>query len=190
MKKAREILIPDDRPLTWDEYQDYSTHAFNSSSWYATEYSRTEQQVRDKLYKKGYPREEVDVVDKQGDSHQFNMVEDTIEKLREGLILDDERIAKSTADRGLSSGKGASAIRMDLMRKGIDSKTIDNVIDELENNEDAVIASVDKVAQRFLRSSACRKIENEWERSQKLTRAILSKGFSYSDIQLWKELQE
>ena len=39
MKKARVVTIPEDRPLTPEEYEDLRTHAVNSSVWYATTYN-------------------------------------------------------------------------------------------------------------------------------------------------------
>lgn len=189
MKKAREIEIPEDRNLTWEEYCDFNNHAVKSSTWYASNYSRNSSQIRDKLYRKGYPRDEVAVDMPDGTTEYKNMVEDTLVYLVEAMLLDDRGYAESVIRGQLSRGVGLSKIRSALMQKGVDSELANELLEEMDL-EDRVTAAVDKAAERVLRSSAYRKLPEGWPRQQKLTQQLLSKGFSFDDIAQWKEAQE
>lgn len=189
MKKARQIEIPQDRDLTWEEYFDYSEHAMKSSSWYATNYNRNSQQIRDKLYAKGYPQGEITVKLKNGETLIKNMVEDTIDRLTESLLIDDRQYATSIIRIQIDRGNGISKVRSALMQKGVDRELTDELLQELDL-DDKISEAVDKAAQRVLRSSAYLKQPEGWARQQRLTQQLLSKGFSFDDISRWKENQD
>lgn len=189
MKKAREIVIPDDGVITLEEYNDYSQHAFASSSWYATNYARNSNQIRDKLYRKGYPSDEVTVKLESGEVMYKNMVEDTVERLIESLLIDDRHYAESVARSQVRQGNGMSKVRSMLMQKKVDSDLISEVIEELDL-DDEIVEAVARQAERVIRSSQYQKIPEGWARQQKLTQKLLAKGFSFDDISRWKENQE
>lgn len=187
MKKARVVTIPEDRPLTPEEYEDLRTHAVNSSVWYATTYNRSEQQLREKLYAKGYPKEPIPAVDILGEVREVDLVEEVLDHLRQdAYVIDDTRLARHAIERAFASGEGPSKVRMSLLRRGIDRETIDELLDEL-GESDAKDAALEKAAERVLASSAYRRIEEPWKRKQKLVTVLTSKGFGFGDINDWWE---
>lgn len=189
MKKAREISIPDDGVITLEEYEDYSKHAFSSSSWYASNYSRNSNQIRDKLYRKGYPVDEVTVKLDNGEVMHKNMVEDTVQRLQDSLLIDDRNYAESVVRSQVRQGNGLSKIRSMLIQKKVDSELANSVIESLEL-EDEIIQAVSIQAERIIRSSQYQKLPPGWARQQKLTQKLLAKGFSFDDISQWKETQD
>lgn len=189
MKKARQIEIPETRNLSWEEYSDFNSHAIASSMWYASNYTRNSNQIRDKLYAKGYPRDEVAVDLLDGKTDYKNMVEDTVEHLVESLLIDDRQYALSVINSQLSRGFGMSKVRMALSMKKVDRDLAQDLLDSLDleaQNFDAI----DKAAQRVLKSSAYLKLAEGWPRQQKLTQQLAMKGFSFGDISEWRANNE
>lgn len=190
MKKARQIEIPKDRPLTYKEYEDYSEHAYNSSIWYIERYFCSSGQVKDRLYKKGYSRDTINFVknDKSG-VDSTNIVEDTIFKLQEQKYLNDEYYAEKTLNQKISEGKGLNFIRGFLYQKKVDSEIINKIIENF-NDEDSIIEAIDKVSESFIKTSTYKKQENDFLKTQKLTQKLISRGFSFDDISLWRDSKE
>lgn len=189
MKKAREIEIPADRPLSLDEFTDFRTHAFKSSSWYATEYLRSEQQIIDKLLRKGYTREDVNYLDKNGVEHSFNIIDEVITKLREYHLVNDDSYARTLIERYSSSGRGRNYTRNKLVEKGIQPEVIDDLLDELID-EDETFESVNAAATRYMNTSSYRREENHFKQKQKLTAHLISRGFTFDDIRNWEDQRE
>lgn len=185
MKKAREIEIPEDRPLTFEEFTDFKNHAYNSSSWYATEYVRTEKQIRDKLLKKGYINGEVDYLNEKGVEESFDIIEWVLEKLRDYLLIDDDALARRFVERELNNGKGAQWIHQKLSAKGISHDRVDELIEEMKS-DDVTIEGVERVAERYMRNSTYLKQPDKYKKRQKLVSHIISRGFSFDDITLWE----
>lgn len=189
MKKAREIEIPETRNLTWEEYSDFNSHAIASSMWYASNYSRNSNQIREKLYKKGYPKDEVAVDTHSGETIYKDMVEDTVEYLIECLLIDDRQYATSVINSQLNRGLGISRIRSALFAKQVDRELADELLDTLDL-DDQKFDAIEKAAQRVLKSSAYLKLAEGWPRQQKLTQQLASKGFSFGDISEWRANNE
>lgn len=189
MKKARQIEIPETRNLTWEEYVDFNSHALNSSMWYASNYVRNSNQIREKLYAKGYPQDEVAVDKTSGETVYKNMVEDTVDHLVECLMIDDRQFAVSIINSQLDRGFGLSKVRMALMAKKVDRELADELLASLDL-EDKTFDAIDKAAKRILKSSAYLKLPEGFARQQKLTQQLASKGFSFGDISEWRANNE
>lgn len=189
MKQARQIEIPENRNLTWEEYLDFSGHAANSSMWYASNYTRNSNQIREKLYAKGYPKGEVEVDLPEGGSDFKDMVEDTVERLVESLLIDDRQYATSVINSQLSRGLGISRIRSALIAKKVDPELAQELLETLDL-EDQTNEAIDRAAKKVVKSSAFLKLEPGWPRQQKLTQQLASKGFSFSDISEWRDNNE
>lgn len=189
MKKAREIEIPETRNLTWEEYSDFNSHAIASSMWYASNYSRNSNQIREKLYKKGYPKDEVAVDTHSGETVYKDMVEDTVGYLVDSLLIDDRQYALSVINSQLSRGFGISKVKMALSMKKVDRELAQELLDSLDL-EDQTFAAIDKAAQRVLKSSAYLKLAEGWPRQQKLTQQLAAKGFTFGDISEWRANNE
>lgn len=189
MKKARQIEIPETRNLTWEEYSDFNSHAIASSMWYASNYTRNSNQIREKLYAKGYPKDDVAVDLVSGETVYKNMVEDTVDYLVDSLLVDDRQYALSVINSQLSRGFGISKIRAALFMKKVDRDLAQDLLDSLDLDAQTFEA-IDKAARKVLKSSAYLKLESGWPRQQKLTQQLASKGFSFGDISEWRDNNE
>jgi len=189
MKKARQIVIPNDRPLTSEEFNDFKEHALKSSMWYASEYVRSERQIMDKLVAKGYTEGEVDYVDKAGVSHSFDIMEYVLEQLREGLVVNDDAYARGLIRRYSGSRRGSRYIGQKLREKGVDSEVAAALLEELKD-EDETIEAIDSLAERYIYTSAYTKVEGDFKKRQKLVSHLLSRGYSFDDISLWENSKE
>lgn len=189
MKKAREIIIPEDRPLTYEEFEDYKSHAMNSTLWYATQYTRSEKQLVDKLLKKGYQLEPVTYLDRKGELQAFDIIGDVMERLKEGYVLNDEAYARALISRYSDSKRGAGYIKQKLREKGIEAELAANLLEDLKD-EDQVVDAIEALAQRYMNSSPYRRVEDPYKRRQKLTTHIISRGYSFDDISLWQNSKE
>jgi len=189
MKKARQIEIPSDRPLTYEEFEDFKNHALNSSLWYASEYTRSEKQITEKLLNKGYIRDDVEYIDDYGESKFFNIIDHVIEHLKQGLVLDDEAYARSLINRYSAGRRGKSYIKTKLYEKGIDSSLAERLLEELRD-EEQIIADIDSLAERYMNSSAYLRVEDKYKRRQKLTTHLVTRGYGFDDISLWQSTRE
>lgn len=187
MKKARVVEIPKDRPLTVDEYEDLSKHAFNSSLWQLTTYRRSAQELRDKLLQKGYPQGVVLVaMDAEGTVESKDLIEDTIARLIYLEYLDDLRTAQAIAEQEIRRKKGIVMVRQKLMQKRFDRATIEKAIEQASHHEsfdDALAAA----AQRYMQRSVYRRLESDYERKMKLMQHLMSRGFSAGDVREYVE---
>lgn len=189
MKKARQIVIPEDRPLTAEEFYDFELHARNSSIWYATEYTRSEQQIIDKLLAKGYTREDVSYLDKAGVEQTANIIDTVLETLKENFLVNDESYAQGLINRYRDSKRGAGYIRQKLIAKGITSDDAERLLSETKD-EEQMFENLDYLAGRYVNSSAYLREENPFKQKQKLTSHLLARGFGFSDIREWEDQRE
>lgn len=185
MKTARKVEVPLDRPLTPKEYNNLNDHAFNSSMWQASNYSRSVKQLRDKLKEKGYPEDSVEV-DWGTEVTEHNMIDDAIAKLQDLRLVDDYQLAESIIKSHLSRGNGISKGRTSAFQKGIPFEVIDEVIEGMDT-EDSVFQALDKAARAILRTPGYYRTEDKRKRDQKFVQKLVSKGFSFSDISSWRE---
>jgi regulatory protein len=124
----------------------------------------SEQEVKENLiYRKGYSEEEITPI---------------LEKLKESGHIDDEKFAHWYAENRLNYGvHGEKKIRMELMKKGVNSKIITQALDRFSENpelqkerEERLNKYVEKIYPRI-------KGKNEWERQMKLKLKLKAKGF-------------
>lgn len=189
MKKAREIVIPEDRPLSYKEFSDIREHAIRSSAWYGSEYRRSKHQIVEKLIRKGYTREPVLFVDHTGEEHSHDIIEEVLDILTSSLVVNDEDYARGLVERYRLSNRGDNFIRMKLKEAGIDSELAETAI-EANKDEDELLERIDNEAERFKRRSTYFKEDNIFKKEQKLTRHLASRGFSFDDIASWRSVGE
>lgn len=189
MKKARQVEIPEDGNLTLKDAYELQEHAVNSAIWYAGRSSKSTQQIRDKLYLKGFPRETVHAVAKDGSVHAFDFVEAAVDRLVELSFLDDEALARGLTSEKLRLGKGLQKIRNDLRVRGIPSSIIEEVLDDVEDSDQN--EALEKAVRQVMNTSAFSRIADPRKRQEKLGRSLASKGFAFSDIiRVLEELDE
>ena len=120
---------------------------------------KTKKQVKDYLYQKGYSKE---------------IVERCLEKLEYLKLIDDNIYCKKYIEQEKNK-KGKRAILNLLVSKGIDKNIVEkNLQDIIDNQQDAIKILIEK----YMNNKDKRDIKN----IQKLKRHLLSKGFSYDEI--------
>lgn len=194
MKKARQVVVPEDRPLTQEEYQDLSEHAYNSSLWYAGEYLRTSQQVRDKLYRKGYPRGSVEVQQSPGGPLlAVNMVEDVIVQLESKEVISDRLYAEHVIKTKVAGGVSLMRAKQEVQAKGISRELADEVGEDLEE-EAAEEKGFERAFSLAMKAPAVRQAKDPWARKKKIMTILARKGYSldmiYKALDSWDEEAE
>lgn len=121
--------------------------------------SRTEREVRDRLREAAFPDE---------------VVEDTIARLYELELLDDEAFALEwIEERALRKGLGPKALIAELARKGVDRTTAEVALGRSGLEEErAATAVAEKVMHRVMRFPLA-------DQAAKLQQILLRKGYSW-----------
>ncbi len=179
-KKRQHIYIDDEFVCTVDEFTAFKNHlkvgleidcaaleqitlesesstAFERAIDLISNTPKTKKQIKDYLYGKGYLPAVVNSV---------------VEKMLEYHYLDDVQYARMYVD-AYKNKFGKQKLRFNLQAKGVSGAIVNEVLEELEPQEDAVFT----LAKKYLKSK-----EPTRENLDKLARHLLSKGFSWSDI--------
>ena len=130
--------------------------ALDKAMTYLTASQKTEKQVRDYLYRKGYLPAVVKYV---------------LEKLREYRFVDDKDYAETYVENS-SSKKGKRLIQVDLYKKGIAKEQIEDAMESIDDESQLSCASA--IAEKYMRSK-----EPTRENFAKAFRYLMSKGFDY-----------
>ena len=118
---------------------------------------KTEKQVKDYLFGKGYTKKTVDYC---------------IEKLNEYNYLNDEAFANLYV-KSYSLKKGKRLLEFELKSKGVSQEIINNVLANYESKEEDLLF----LAEKFIKNK-----EKNKKTAQKLTAHLFSKGFSLDEI--------
>lgn len=118
---------------------------------------KTEKQVRDYLYGKGYATKTVNYC---------------IGKLNEYKYLNDEEYAKIYL-RSYAKRKGKRLIEFELKTKGVSEEIIKNIFENFEENNEVLLA----LAEKFLKNKP-----RDKKTAQKLSAHLFSKGFEFDEI--------
>ncbi len=128
---------------------------FNMAVDYVSSTSKSSKQVLDYLIKKISPK-------------NANVV---LEKLKGYRYVDDFEFAKNFVE-SKSATCGKNKLKLMLMQKGVDKAVIDDALANVESVYTAM-----KVAEKYMRSKEVNK-----QNLEKLTRHLLSKGFTWDEI--------
>lgn len=181
MRKAKQVEVPSEGPLPWDTYKELRDHAYNSASYYLTNYGKHSAQVRSKLYEKGYPREESEVLTPKGTVVTRHLVRDALAKLAEEGLVDDDHVIEATIERKLAGGMGFRKIGPELSKAGIPREEYEPFLERYQKSQE-LSQSLERAYRNALNSFSYKKAATPWERRQKLTQALLRRGFSSDDI--------
>jgi regulatory protein len=109
-------------------------------------------------------------------------VEVVIERLSRAGLLDDEAFARFWIDnRGQFKPRGRFALRHELGQKGIDSRIVDTLLEEIDETENAYRAALQRYARWERLDPATRR--------RKLSDYLRRRGFGYETIrQIWERL--
>jgi regulatory protein len=130
--------------------------AFDKSLKYVANL-KTEKQVKDYLYSKGYTSKTVDYC---------------LAKLNEYKYINDEEFAKIYV-KSYAQKKGKRLLEFELKTKGIKEEIIKNIFDNFFENEEVLV----NLAEKFLKNKP-----RDKKTIQKLFAHLSSKGFEFEEI--------
>ncbi len=128
---------------------------------------RSEREVRRRLQRKGFSEQ---------------AIEEAVQRLSRAKLLDDEAFARYwISNREQFRPRGQFALRQELWRKGVPSRIIDRLLEEVDEAENAYRAATKRLS-RWQRMDPS-------ERQQKLAGYLQRRGFSYDVIrEVWDRL--
>lgn len=129
--------------------------AFNLATKYMSSRLKTEQQIKDYLYKKNYHK---------------NIVDSVVEKMKEYKIIDDENYAESYIRSNPNFSK--NKIKQKLFASGIKSKIVDESVEEIDDEK-----SCKTNAEKYLRNKILDK-----QTVDKLIRRLQGMGYNWEAI--------
>ena len=129
--------------------------AFNIATKYISSKLKTEQQIKDYLYKKDYHKQTVDAV---------------IEKLKEYKIIDDKNYAETYARSNPNFSK--NKLKHKLFASGVKSQIVNESLTEVDD-----LSSCKKNAEKYLRNKVVDK-----KTIEKLIRRLQSMGYTWDTI--------
>lgn len=178
MKKARTVEVEEGQTLSTKDFDKLHSHARNSAIWYATNYSKTTKEIREKLYRKGYPKGTVFVEDNEGNKREVNMVEEAITHLVDSLYVDDALYAERFAESKRNRGFGASRVKSELFFKGIPEDVIEDVLERIyEDSDDELYEFLEKQVVRERKNA-----KDLWALRRKVTTRAVGKGWGFEEI--------
>lgn len=130
--------------------------ALDKAMVYITAVQKTEKQIRDYLYKKGYLPAVVEYV---------------LEKLRDYRFVDDKDYAETYVEN-VAARKGRRLIKAELFKKGIAKEQIESALENLD--EDTQVQAASDILVKYMRSKTA-----DRETLAKAFRYLMSKGFDY-----------
>ena len=125
--------------------------------------AKTEQEIKKKLLLKGYLPEAAQAV---------------CDKLREAKLLDDKYIAERIVSAMSAAGKGKYAMAVKLRARGIGREESLDLLEGLdeESQKEATLSSARKLQAKYVSDDPRRD-------RQKLSQALIRRGFSWDDVQ-------
>ncbi|MBC9704531.1 MAG: regulatory protein RecX [Enterococcus sp.] len=120
-KKIKLWRTPDEegefKPLTDKELERLRSRAKNYCVWAMGNAPKTRKQLTDKMRQKNCPDE---------------IIEETLKWMEDNLLLDDTELAENYVSIKQGMGKGKNKIAQDLRMKGIDPETIEQVLENTD----------------------------------------------------------
>ena len=167
LKKGQRLEVAEQQALLDDEER---LKARSVALDYIAYQARTEQEVRRKLARKGFPE---------------HVADEAVERMRELGYLDDADYARAYARGRLAGrGHGPQRIRNDLRKRGVAAKTIDAVLDELVERDDLRETALHHGRKRWVR---LQREEDPLKRRKKLSDFLVRRGY---DFDLIREIVE
>lgn len=154
LKVGQEITTERLEELSFESEKDKAlSYAFD----YISKYFKTEKQLKDKLYEKGYMRPVVDYV---------------MEKVKEYGYVNDERYVKAYIESN-GKKKGTKLLKYELKGKGVS----DEILNEIKRDERSEKAACKAFAEKFFSKNEMTK-----ENVRKLYQRLYARGFSYDIV--------
>lgn len=134
---------------------------------------RSKKEVTDKLNEILYKR--LSNSPGHSDSIRKNLIDATLGFLKKYDYLNDSNFAKWLVEQRVNQGKGPLFIKQDLFKKGIDQKLVEQQLSAINFSQ-----VLDK--ERFKADRKYAKVVDERKKREKITRYLLSKGFTYEHL--------
>lgn len=150
--KIGELI--DENRLDEMQAESESLKALDKALNFIARSQKTKKQVKEYLFKKGYTEATVNVV---------------LDKMSAYKFVNDQNYANDYV-KFASKNKGKRLIEVELLKKGVSKKEIDEAINGVEDQTDVAIS----IAEKYLRGK-----EKTKEISFKCYRYLISKGFEY-----------
>jgi regulatory protein len=135
--------------------------------------ARSEAEIKTRLVKKGFAEA---------------VIESALERLRQAHLLDDTQFAQAWVENQSNfRPRGRRALSMELRQKGIDESTIDQALEQADDEETLAYQAAEKHARRWAGL--------EWQEFRlKLSQFLARRGFSYGTTipvvrRIWEELR-
>ncbi|HRY59922.1 MAG TPA: RecX family transcriptional regulator [Patescibacteria group bacterium] len=146
------------------ENEEVNAKAFNAAANFLKIRERSKKEIRDKLKTKEYLE---------------NVIEKVLEKLERLDIVNDKRFAEMfVRDRMKLKPKGKKVLKMELMQKGIDRNTIDEVLGDMLGGENEI-----ELAKKVLEKAEKKYSGSEENiKRDKIVKYMLARGFKYEMI--------
>lgn len=143
-------------PEKLDEIQFDSerARALDKALSFITKSKKTQRQVKEHLYSKGYTEQ---------------TVESVIEKMKDYRFLDDSDYALVYA-KSYSKNKGKRLIEMELKRKGVSDEDMTDALENIGDQTDSAVS----IAEKYLKNK-----QKDKTNLLKCYKYLLSKGFEY-----------
>ena len=122
-----------------------------------------------KVRVKNHKTNQYEIREKQG--YDKSLCEPVFQRLEQRGYIDDRRFAELWVEsRNVKKGSSIKKLRLELQQKGIDSQTIEEVLESADRNDS------DELAKIITKKRA------KYQDDQKLIQYLLRQGFNYSDI--------
>lgn len=112
-----------------------------------------------------------------GDLGSLNdqIINEVIKFLKKYDYVNDTKFAKWLVEQRQNQGKGPQFIKQDLYKKGVDKNVIQQVVSNIDSTK-VIEQTYEKALKKYAKET------NEYKKKQKIYRYLLSKGFSYDEI--------
>ncbi len=162
LRKGQALTVEEQQALLDDEER---LKAKAAALDYIAYQARTEQEVRQKLARKGFAEP---------------VAEEAVARMRELGYLDDADYARAYARGRLNGrGHGPQRIRADLLRRGVARPTIDAALDDLVEEDDLRETALRHGRKRWQR---LQREEDPYKRRKKLSDFLMRRGYDYDLI--------
>lgn len=176
-KQARKVFMNDDTLLTFEEYEDYLRHAYNTIAFWAGQ-GKTKGQIKDKLLDKGYKDYKVYYLDRDKEEKSINFIEEAMLKAsNEAIFIDESVKAKFLCEEASRFGLSPYKLKEKLIYK---EKIDRSIADEsIEYYYDEFLALTQAARKEEL---TLNRIKDSKDRRNKMIQKLLQKGFNYSSV--------
>lgn len=178
MKRAKQVEVAAYSEISQDEYEKLLNHAVNSATWYSTNGLYSEGEILEKLWQKGFPKDEpVYVRPNSNDDEELTEVDlayEALERVPSYVRRPDSEVAELYIRKAISQGKGEHETRFNLSKRKIQESVIDDAMEEHYLEEGAFEVALRKQQNR---DGSLKKDR------QKVVRKLLQSGFPMSLIE-------